>query len=51
MPLPAVKTLGLLGCTEIMLLISAADNPLPVFDTTAWYAQAAVNGMFSASVR
>ena len=30
------------GCTEIGLLVSAADSPVPVFDTTAIHAQAAV---------
>ncbi len=28
----------ILGCTEISLLISAADSPVPVFDTTALHA-------------
>jgi aspartate racemase len=37
----------ILGCTEIMLLIAAADSPLPVFDTTALHAQAAVDWMFT----
>jgi aspartate racemase len=32
-----------LGCTEIPLLIKAADSPLPVFDTTALHAVAAVD--------
>ncbi|WP_175800926.1 aspartate/glutamate racemase family protein [Burkholderia anthina] len=32
----------ILGCTEITLLIGADDSPLPVFDTTALHAQAAV---------
>jgi aspartate racemase len=32
----------ILGCTEITLLIAAGDVPLPVFDTTALHAQAAV---------
>lgn len=31
-----------LGCTEIGLLIGAADAPVPVFDTTAIHADAAV---------
>lgn len=31
-----------LGCTEIMLLISQADSPVPVFDTTELHALAAV---------
>jgi aspartate racemase len=29
------------GCTEIGLLVSAADSPVPVFDTTALHARAA----------
>jgi len=32
----------LLGCTEIDLLIGREDSPVPVFDTTALHAQAAV---------
>jgi aspartate racemase len=32
----------ILGCTEIPLLIKAADSPVPVFDTTALHAAAAV---------
>lgn len=32
----------ILGCTEIMLLIGQADSPVPVFDTTALHAMAAV---------
>jgi len=32
----------ILGCTEITLLIKAEDSVLPVFDTTALHAQAAV---------
>jgi len=35
----------ILGCTEIGLLISAADSSLPVFDTTALHAAAAVRWM------
>jgi len=31
-----------LGCTEITLLIGAADSPLPVFDTARLHAEAAV---------
>ena len=43
---------AILGCTEIGLLISQADSPIPVFDTTAIHAAAAVqfllgNGNFS----
>ncbi|NIE82767.1 MULTISPECIES: aspartate/glutamate racemase family protein [unclassified Burkholderia] len=33
----------ILGCTEITLLIGEHDSPLPVFDTTALHAQAAVD--------
>jgi aspartate racemase len=33
----------ILGCTEITLLIGAGDSTLPVFDTTALHAQAAVD--------
>jgi len=32
----------ILGCTEIMLLVGQADSPVPVFDTTALHAAAAV---------
>ena len=32
-----------LGCTEIMLLIGADDSPVPLFDTTALHAAAAVD--------
>jgi len=32
----------ILGCTEIMLLIGAQDSPVPVFDTTALHAHAAI---------
>lgn len=33
----------ILGCTEIGLLITQADSPIPVFDTTAIHAAAAVD--------
>jgi aspartate racemase len=33
----------LLGCTEIDLLVGAGDAPVPVFDTTALHARAAVD--------
>lgn len=33
----------ILGCTEIMLLVSQSDCAVPVFDTTAIHATAAVN--------
>ena len=32
----------ILGCTEIGLLISQADSVIPIFDTTAIHAEAAV---------
>jgi aspartate racemase len=32
----------ILGCTEIMLLVSAEDGTVPLFDTTTLHAQAAV---------
>lgn len=32
----------ILGCTEIPLLLKAADSPIPVFDTTALHAAAAI---------
>ncbi|MGN7998109.1 aspartate/glutamate racemase family protein [Sphingomonas sp. 22176] len=38
----------ILGCTEIMLLIGAEDSPVPVFDTTALHAAAAVDWMLAA---
>lgn len=34
---------AILGCTEIPLLIRQSDTPLPVFDTTALHARAAVD--------
>ena len=37
----------ILGCTEIGLLISQADSPIPVFDTTAIHAAAAVDFLLS----
>jgi aspartate racemase len=33
----------ILGCTEIMLLVKPEDSPVPVFDTTALHAEAAVD--------
>ncbi|WP_395639584.1 aspartate/glutamate racemase family protein [Pseudolysinimonas sp.] len=33
----------ILGCTEITLLVGADDSPVPVFDTTALHARAAVD--------
>lgn len=38
----------ILGCTEITLLVGAADSPLPCFDSTALHAAAAVDWMLSA---
>ena len=32
----------ILGCTEIMLLVRPEDSPVPLFDTTAIHAEAAV---------
>lgn len=32
----------ILGCTEIMLLVRPEDSPVPLFDTTALHAQAAI---------
>jgi aspartate racemase len=32
-----------LGCTEIAMLVGAADSPVPLFDTTALHARAAVD--------
>lgn len=32
----------ILGCTEIMLLVRSEDSPVPLFDTTALHAEAAV---------
>lgn len=32
----------ILGCTEIMLLVGAADSPVPLFDTTTLHAEAAI---------
>lgn len=40
-------TAVILGCTEIGLLIDAAGSPLPVFDTTALHAAAAVDWMLA----
>lgn len=37
----------ILGCTEIGLLIQEADSPIPVFDTTAIHAAAAVDFLLS----
>ena len=37
----------ILGCTEIGLLIQQADSPIPIFDTTAIHAAAAVDFLLS----
>jgi aspartate racemase len=37
----------ILGCTEIGLLVSAQDSTVPLFDTTALHAQAAVDWMLA----
>jgi aspartate racemase len=37
----------ILGCTEIPLLVTQADCPVPLFDTTALHAMAAVERAFS----
>jgi aspartate racemase len=39
----------ILGCTEIEMLISAQDSPVPVFDTTALHAESAVDYALSTS--
>lgn len=41
-PGAAGATAVIAGCTEITLLVGAADSPLPLFDTTAIHADAAV---------
>ena len=33
----------ILGCTEIMLLVGEGDSAVPLFDTTALHAEAAVS--------
>jgi aspartate racemase len=38
----------ILGCTEIPLLVKEKDSPIPVFDTTALHAAAAVDFALSA---
>ena len=37
----------ILGCTEISLLVSSKDSPVPLFDTTALHATAAVEWMLA----
>ena len=36
-----------LGCTEIMLLVTPEDSPVPLFDTTAIHAEVAVDRALS----
>ena len=38
----------ILGCTEIMLLVRPEDSAVPLFDTTAIHAEAAVDRALSA---
>jgi len=38
----------ILGCTEIAMLISPEDSPLPVFDTTALHAERAIDWALAA---
>ncbi|GAB2642478.1 hypothetical protein GCM10027192_15410 [Psychrobacter pocilloporae] len=40
----------ILGCTEIGLLITQDDSPIPVFDTTAIHARAAVRFLVDKAV-
>nr|WP_286708067.1 amino acid racemase [Psychrobacter sp. UBA2514] len=40
----------ILGCTEIGMLIKQADSPIPVFDTTAIHARAAVRFLVDKAV-
>ena len=39
----------ILGCTEVGLLVGAADTTVPVFDSTRLHAEAAVDWMLSPS--
>jgi aspartate racemase len=41
----------ILGCTEITLLVGAADSPVPLYDTTTIHAEAAVDWMLEDGVR
>ncbi len=38
----------ILGCTEIAMLVDASDSTVPLFDTTALHAQAAVDWALAA---
>jgi aspartate racemase len=40
----------ILGCTELVLLVDPNANVLPVYDTTALHAQAAVDWILGADV-
>ena len=37
----------ILGCTEITLLVDSGDSPVPLYDTTAIHAEAAVDWMLA----
>ena len=37
----------ILGCTEIPLLVTSADTPVPLIDTTAVHAEAALEAALS----
>ncbi|GJD48721.1 L-aspartate/glutamate-specific racemase [Methylobacterium crusticola] len=41
----------ILGCTEIMLLVGPEDSPVPLFDTTAIHAEAAVDWALGSAPR
>jgi aspartate racemase len=41
----------ILGCTEIMLLIQPDDSPVPIFDTTAIHAEAAVTSALESDLQ
>jgi aspartate racemase len=41
----------ILGCTEITLLVGAADSPVPVFDSTRLHAEAAVEFALAGAVQ
>ena len=38
---------GILGCTEITMLVSAQDSSVPLFDTTAIHVQKALEMIFA----
>lgn len=40
-----------LGCTEIELLVAAADSPVPVFPTTRLHVEAAVDASLGRRAR